>query len=152
MERKCTKPRVNGAIVLVLLYIFSGCGGPQPTMSQLCFVSWSQVQETKNWGDPSSATFSCLTFYTASKMTRWKSLLGQVWYLPAFCASSKKMDLCFPLRWATSRGHPTGSGNAIPIAVRENRFVPSRHSSDQMCWLMADWVIDFSNIPAYGLP
>ena len=103
-------------------------------------------------GDPSSATFSCLTIYTASKMTRCKSLLSQLRYFPTICASCKKMDLLFPLRWATSRGHSTGSVNAIPIAVRENRFVPSRHSSDQMCWLMADWVIDLSNIPAYGLP
>ncbi len=38
-------------------------------MSQVRFVGWSQVQETKNWYDFSGATFSCLTFYTASKMT-----------------------------------------------------------------------------------
>ena len=133
--------------------LFCGANAESPALAGLWFwycyvILWLRGRTTYNvaslfcWlvasprnqklGDPSSATFSCLTIYTASKMTRCKSLLSQLRYFPTICASCKKMDLLFPLRWATSRGHSTGSVNAIPIAVRENRFVPSRHSSDQM--------------------
>jgi hypothetical protein len=44
-----------------------GCTGPK--QSQVRFGGWSQVQETGNRWDPSSATLSRITFYTASKMT-----------------------------------------------------------------------------------
>jgi hypothetical protein len=62
------KPPGRAAYVIVFGYKKSGCGGAQPTMSQVCFVGWSQVQGTKNWHDFSDATFSCLTLDSASKM------------------------------------------------------------------------------------
>jgi hypothetical protein len=41
----------DGGYDVVIVILFCGCGGAQPTMSQDRFLGWSQVQEARNWCD-----------------------------------------------------------------------------------------------------
>jgi hypothetical protein len=96
--------RYRGYIVGIVMY-FCGCGGPQPTMSQVRFVGWSQVQETKHWYDFSGATFSCLTFYTASKMISYDAFSHQAIPLPGHLRILQKGIYANPVDAPRHGGH-----------------------------------------------